>query len=397
MTKSFSRFLISLVCVLPLLFTGVSQVGVAQPSSASLTIHSRFCPPEYDGTDIFVDCHGNPGLLAIDYSISGERDTARDMPDYEGNLTFSDLAPGTYRIDSSLSVEGQHPAIYCSPGDGSEAVYYQPDSTREYYSFSIELAAGDNIVCDWYTLPDTDLLAETANLIIHNRFCPVGYDGSDEFADCHGNVGISYVDYTLDGANERFSMLNEGNAYFYWLNPGLDTLKFAYDSFDLPASVSCSMFGSGEEPFLIESVDTADALEIDLEAGDTVVCDWYIYPTAAYYEATTPMPVFAASCPTDPGGFAQGDLPAQCDTVAGVHVIAYPTAGGLDYADECVTDANGGCKVDVPAQVPLTVEIDTDSLPAGYIPLVNPVHTLNFTEFAEARIILVPAAENKGD
>ncbi|CAN5578317.1 hypothetical protein BH09CHL1_BH09CHL1_28960 [soil metagenome] len=391
------RFIGLIVVLLGMLVGGIAPEVNAQNSAATLTIHSRFCPPDYDGTDIFVDCHSNPGLLAIDYSISGEFGTETAMPDFEGNLTFTDLTPGIYRVDSSLPVDGQHPAIYCSPGDGSAATYYKADSTRDFYSFRIELAAGDNIVCDWYTLPDTDVLTETANLIVHNRFCPVGYNGNDEFADCHGNIGISYVDYTLGGANERSSMLDEGNAYFYWLNPGLDRLTFAYDSFDLPASVSCSIFGTGEEPFLIKPVDTGDALEIDLAAGDTVVCDWYIYPTSDYYEATTPMPVFVASCPTDPGGFAQGDLPAQCDTVAGVHVIAYPTAGGLDYADECVTDANGGCKVDVPAQVPLTVEIDTDSLPAGYIPLENPVHTLNYTEFAEARIILVPAAEDKGD
>lgn len=386
-----------LVLVLSMLGSIAPNLANAQSSSASLTIHSRFCPSQYDGTDIFVDCHDNPGLLAIDYLIWGEHGSERDMPDFEGNLTFSDLAPGTYRIDSSLSVEGQHPAIYCSPGDGSEAIYYQPNSTREFYSFSIELAAGDAIVCDWYTLPDTDVLTETANLIVHNRFCPVGYTGEDEFADCHGNVGISYVDYVLNGANQRSSMLNEGNAYFYWLNPGANSVTFAENIVDLPASVSCSNFGTGEEPFLIESVDSGDALEIDLAAGETVVCDWYIYPSDAYYQATSPMPVFVAKCPTDPGGFAQGDLPAQCDTVAGVRVVAYPTAGGPDYADECVTDANGGCKVDVPVQVPLTVEIDTTSLPAGYIPLVNPVNTLNFTEFAEARVILVPAAEDKGD
>jgi hypothetical protein len=383
--------------MLTIMGLAVHEPVEAQSGAASLIVHSRFCPPRYDGTDIFVDCHGNPGLLAIEYALYGSRDITYAMPDLEGNLTFADLSSGTYRVQSSLSVDGQHPAIYCSPGDGSAATYYETDSTRDNYSFNIELAAGDNIVCDWYTLPDTDLLEDTANLIVHNRFCPVDYDGADEFADCHGNVGIAYINYAISGANSGSTMLDNGNAYFYWLKPGHTTLQIPQGQLDLPASVSCSVLSSGEEPFLVQSLSPAEAISVELGAGETVVCDWYVYPTTAYYAQTGSMPVTVIMCPDDPGPFAQGDLPDGCSLVEGARVTVYPTAAGADFAHSCVTDAEGSCAVQAKSQVPLTADIDETTLPAGYVPLTNPVSTINYTEFAEVHFILIPAAVDKGD
>jgi len=407
---------IAIVVALMLSFLGVAipKAAEAQSGTATLTIHSRFCPPGYDGTDIFADCHGNPGLLAIEYSANRFTDSPSAMPDSdgfrkavpdaEGNITFEDLPSGSYHVESNLPAEGQHPAIYCSPGDGSEPTYYAAGASRERYAsietydFEITLIEGDSITCDWYTLPDSDLLGETANLVIHNRFCPVGYNGSDEFADCHGNIGIAYVDYSMTGANTQNAMMVvDGNVYFHWLQPGTDDVRFDFDAFDLPASISCSTYGTGEQPFLVQSIGTGEPLTLDLAAGETVICDWYIYPSADYYQTTSPFFIDAVMCPSDPGSFAYGSLPEQCSAASGVRVVVYPDAGGMDFAVDCVTSTDGRCRVDTPRQVPLTVEIDTSSLPNGYLPIANPVNTVSFTEYANARFILIPAAVDKGD
>lgn len=376
---------------------GLSPVASAQADTASLTIHSRFCPPQYDGSDIFVDCHGNPGMLAIEYSLYGPRELVQEMPGLDGNLTFDALDAGSYRIESSLPVENQHPAIYCSPGDGSAPVYYKAEETATGYSFTIELTEGVAMVCDWYTLPDTDLSSTTANLVVHNRFCPVDYDGSNEFADCHDTIGIAYIEYQLTGANSGSALIQTGNAVFNWLKPGKTNLQIPNGQLDLPASVSCSVLGAGEEPFLVQSLAPAESLPLTLDAGKTVVCDWYVYPTAGYYQQTGSMPVSVMMCPDDPGRFPPGELPDGCSWVEGARVTVYPTAAGTDFAHSCVTNADGVCTVQAKSQVPLTAQIDKSTLPAGYAPMTNPVSTINYTEFAEVRFIVIPAAVDKGD
>jgi hypothetical protein len=376
---------------------GFAPVASAQTDTASLTIHSRFCPAQYDGSDIFVDCHGNPGVLAIEYSLYGSRALVQEMPGLDGNLTFSDLEAGSYRVESSLPVENQHPAIYCSPGDGSAPVYYKAEETATGYSFTIELTEGVAMVCDWYTLPDTDLSATTANLIVHNRFCPIDYDGSDEFADCHDTVGIAYIEYRLTGANDGSALLQSGNATFNWLKPGKTNLQIPNGQLDLPASVSCSVLGAGEEPFLVQSLSPTESLPLTLSAGETVVCDWYIYPTAAFYQQTAEVPVSVIMCPDDPGPFPPGELPDGCSGVEGARVTVYPTAAGSDFGESCITDAMGGCKPQAKYQVPVTAEVDKSTLPPGYAPLKNPTETVLYTEFAAVRFIVIPAAVDKGD
>lgn len=49
----------------------------AESGTASLTIHSRFCPPGYDGTDSYTDCHGTAGMRGVQCSAYTENPDTR--------------------------------------------------------------------------------------------------------------------------------------------------------------------------------------------------------------------------------------------------------------------------------------------------------------------------------
>jgi hypothetical protein len=125
------------------------------------------------------------------------------------------------------------------------------------------------------------------------------------------------------------------------------------------------------------------------------VCDWYTYPTDAFYRGGSTLPISVVACQTDPGGLGSGmsGLPEGCRSVSGVKVIVYPTLAGPDYADSCVTQPR--CNVVVPFRIPLTAEIDESTLPKGWYPKANPLTGAQYTEFAAFYFLLLP--DPKGD
>jgi hypothetical protein len=392
-TMPLSRWRLAAVVVLFVSLVGgfAPQAVAAQDGNASLTIHSRFCPPGYEGNQVFEECHGDIGMLAVEFTLQGQG-YQTGFPDTDGNIAFSGLLGGTYQLSNSLPADLQRPYVYCSSTDG---VSGQQISTilndQQGYVATIQVDPGENIICDWYTIPYTDLNATRANITIHNRWCPVGYDGSDEFADCHDNIGISYVNFTLNGHGE---LIQDGNIVFSWLEPGVYTID---DDIGLDAHVVCSTIGSEGTPFLEEWVVKDDNLSFSIDPGDDVVCDWYTYPTDAFYRGGSTLPVAAIACQTDPGGIGsgRGELPEDCHGVGGVKITVYPTLAGTDYAESCVTSGRGGCNVVVPFRIPLTAEIDESTLPNGWYPKRNPTTGVQYTEFAGFYFLLLP--DPKGD
>jgi hypothetical protein len=355
---------------------------------ATLTIHSRFCPPGYAGNDIFEDCHGNPGIQGVQFGIQGPRN-ASGTPGASGNLTFSELPAGAYLVRNTLPADLQRPAVYCSHGDGEAATRLEIDTAGPEPSVRIDLDPGEALICDWYTIPEADYNATRANLTIHNRFCPIGYQGENEFADCHDNIGIAYVSYNLNGPEIRDALLDVGDATFSWLRPG--TYALTSDS-DVPAMIVCSDFEDVDNVLVQEWVSNGGPVTLELEAGVSLICDWYAYPDEAFYRNGMSLPVIVAACEEKrPISLGLGLYPEGCRGVGNVTVTVYPYLAGPDFADSCTTDANGTCNVTMPYQVPLTADVDESNLPAGYELQANPFYAgVAYTEFAAVVVLLLP-------
>ena len=107
-------------------------------------------------------------------------------------------------------------------------------------------------------------------------------------------------------------------------------------------------------------------------------------------QETISLAIAKFTCPTDPGrvSLPAGNIPAECDPVAGV-VFTAAAADGTDLGS-CTTNADGLCRLDVPSGADVVVTEDVSTGPAGYRPRENPVRTRAVTEFANALFINLP-------
>jgi hypothetical protein len=397
------RIALVAMLVLSALDLAIPNVTNAQSGTATLTIHSRFCPAGYDGTEIFETCHDNVGIRGVQYTLSGI-DGRADIPDETGNLVFSDLRPDDYRISTSLPSDLNRSYVYCTNSDGSDGRQIST-SVDDYYGEFIEwpLLAGDDITCDWYAIPNEDYNITRANITIHNRFCPPDYtDFGNEWQDCLPNVGFSnLVRYSIDGPTPRGNSIRSGNVSLNWIEPGtyeihIDTV---YD-YNISASAYCSTMDSLSVPFLSTPLAPGESLTFSVDPGDDVICDWYEYPTSAFYSTGAETPISVIACEKPEGlGLFMGGLPDGCKYLNGIEVTAYPSLAGPAYAQTCVTGSPGGCIVHLQSIIPLTAEIDLAALPEGYAPSGEYPYTWSqYGEWTGAMLQVNPIdAGSKGD
>lgn len=130
------------------------------------------------------------------------------------------------------------------------------------------------MTCDWYTAPDADFDNTRASLTIHTRWCPVGFsDFGKEWQTC---MAKTTGNYWIDDPLPRYGFARGGNVTFSWLEPA--DYWFGND-IDQPAKIYCSTFDTIGMPFFEQELPTPDMVTLRLDAGDDVICDWYIYQT----------------------------------------------------------------------------------------------------------------------
>lgn len=120
-------------------------------ATAQLTIHNRVCPVAYAGSDYFATCHAIPAPGQVFFL---ENTTARQgTTDAAGDVTFTDLAPDAYVVFGGPPGDFiAHTAIYCARTvtPGTPFPFAQEDGEAR---FTLTLAAGDDVVCDVYSVP----------------------------------------------------------------------------------------------------------------------------------------------------------------------------------------------------------------------------------------------------
>lgn len=391
-----------MVLLLMLTWLGVSappQVN-AQSDSASLAIHSRFCPTNYDMSDIYNDCHDTIGTRGIWFDVSSPVSRVRDvnLPDEQGNVVVDNLHAGTYTVTSSLRQASVSSAVYCSSGEGTPGQWIDHQPTEYGWGYyDVTLAPGVATICDWYTIPDVDILSTQANITIRDRFCPVGYtDFGSEWRDCLDNIGVNVIEYHAQGPTDREEWQAQGNIAFTGLQPGTYTISSDIGGFwDLDGVVYCSTWENAGFPFLSQQTDSYSSLTLTVEAGDDVICDWYHYPTPDIYQEGVETRISVVTCDS-PTVFSR-ETRNNCPQLYGVRLLVYP-ALEPQFSQSCVYDAESGCLLYLPVHIPLTVELDERDIPAGWEPLCNPCTWQTAGEWTGFIVQLNPIDANfKGD
>ena len=282
-----------LVALLTVALTALSapRVGAqgvdAAATTATLTIHNRLCPAGFTGPDYFGTCHGTPAPAGLTFSADGP-ESVDGATDASGNVVFSDLTPGTYDVTGGVPLDFATLNIACTPAATPGVPYpFTPlpaGGASATTGAQITLAAGANIVCDFYNTP-VPQGPTTAKLTIRGRLCPTGYAGSNFFADCATPVPAG-IEYSVTGPESATIAVGaNGNAVFTDLTPGTYTVRggvpgeFALLVVDCTSAVApfpavpFTPLGGG-----VRGPNDVTGLSIVLGAGADVVCSFYNIP-----------------------------------------------------------------------------------------------------------------------
>lgn len=273
---------------------------------ATLTIHLRACPAGYEGPDYYGVCHDDPvaGLLFTLFG-SGSIDEAETFTD--GNAVFGNLRPGAYEVRGGTPEDVARGAVVCAPA-AAPGTRFQSTRT-DTAALAIDLAAGDDVVCDWYTVPwdrtaDATPIAAPGQpdaaettLTVYGALCPEGYPGSDYVAACSGTpaAGARFLIRKPDSwarlpAGGGWATADAGGAAWFALGdlaPGAvrlvnlipENLPGGDGGFGVPR-LSCTADDGRRVLYAmpLESRDVGPIFEIRVAAGDRVRCDAYFLP-----------------------------------------------------------------------------------------------------------------------
>ena len=136
---------------------------------SDLIIHSRLCPAEYVGDNLFADCHDTP--FSMSFTISGPI-SLTVVTDASGNALAPSLHAGQYTVVSAAPSHTE--LVYCSPYGGLPS----PEADGQGHRISIPSDYLDPVICDWYFIPHC----------VEGENCPTPTPDGGAPGDTGGNV-----------------------------------------------------------------------------------------------------------------------------------------------------------------------------------------------------------------
>ncbi len=229
------------------------------------------------------------GIENTGFTLTNDVDVTRyatTLP--TGQAEFADVGGGNWRLWSDIPLEAATEYYFCSVDGGA----YAPVTLSDRGVASFPGYTGEAIDCQIYVIPE-NLRGDVtgASVEVHLAACPVGYDGSSWYADCHDN-GVGDMQFTLTGpAGEQTGTTVVERT------PGPGIVNFT----SLPAG-DYTLAGGPPQDFgsvVLYCSDPATSTEIpttfangmgsfSVAENQSVVCDWYFIPENA--SGITPTP-----------------------------------------------------------------------------------------------------------
>ena len=195
-----------------------------------------------------------------------------------GVAGFSDLVAGNYTINEDVPGDFTSIYVYCSLAGADDVVPFTYNEAIQ--GIDITLAEGQNVICDWYNIPDDQF---SGSIEVVKRTCPVGYDASDAgfddfWNDCKSLTNDVEFVLTPDGGDATIRTTGDdgaGTAIFYGLGAGDFTL---YE--DLPGEFVQRYAYCGPDSGNLSATTVTDgAVSLSLSGDQSeVLCLWYNVP-----------------------------------------------------------------------------------------------------------------------
>lgn len=142
--------------VLSAILSLLGQTVEARPGGdAVLEIHKAVCPAGYEGEDYFTDCHAN-GRAGDVFSLAGpggrqEATTIVVTDPGPGIVVFPHLPGGVYKLSETPPTGTASTAfrVFCFLAETEDPIPVK----RRGSGIAVDVAAGERVLCDWYTVP----------------------------------------------------------------------------------------------------------------------------------------------------------------------------------------------------------------------------------------------------
>lgn len=125
-----------------------------EETGGSLEVHLAACPVEYTGDRLFEECHGN-GVADAEFTLAGPATeqtgttTVAETPG-PGSVTFTSLDAGEYTLRGGPPGDFGAVRVICT----DQATDQPVDVTVESTIAEFAIAENQDVLCDWYYLPD---------------------------------------------------------------------------------------------------------------------------------------------------------------------------------------------------------------------------------------------------
>jgi hypothetical protein len=264
-----------------------------EETGATVTVHLSACPPNYEGSDYFNDCHGN-GVGDMPFTLSGAAteitaNTLIETTPGPGLVSFSELPAGEYTLAGGPPQDFGTVELYCTDPATSERI----DATMEGGIARFTLAEQQSILCDWYFLgedasgvtptPVPTEAPQQAEILVTMFECDPGLNTAgaafgDLDRECAQAVNDVPVSLGIPGGtplSANTGASGDGAVRFFDLRAGDYVMKP-----DLPAeyaniAVFCQI-GDGDVYQKPIQSGTTTFVNVD---GEQIACSWFVVPT----------------------------------------------------------------------------------------------------------------------
>ncbi len=261
-------------------------------TGASLTVHLALCPEEYDGEELYDTCHGE-GIADQEFVLTGpdgEVSAVTTVPQEHGPgiVEFTSLPAGDYTLAGGPPGDFGTVRLYCTTQPEGDRI----DAAIETTMARFAIGEGQDILCDWYYIPENARGQVTptpapsrAEILVTMYACPEGEAMAgatySQFAsactETRDGVSFSLSDQGAPPLSAKTGASGAGAVRFYELLPGDYTLTPTLPNGVRSAGVFCRIDGGDVYQ---KTLDNGSTTFVDVD-GEAIVCDWFATQKAA--------------------------------------------------------------------------------------------------------------------